>query len=270
MSWLLSWLSEAGEQEVDVFSSKAAAKRAAESLEGGLVWREAVVLGSTLGEEEDVLFASSNTDPGGSWSAGEYIIGRASWDHGFGAPIPDFGRVQREDRDNPLVPIVNRAIRDRKYLAYQYTNSKRRTHPGLIRPTGWHTYQHAHDWAGGYTLCVVGYAYDHREERHYAIRRMTDVRVLDAPDDELERLGWAAQPGQRASKPKAALKKRVERRAPPGPGIAKGDLVEHDRFGRGEVLRVDVSHRRVVVSFDSVGMKKLALGVAPLKVLASG
>jgi hypothetical protein len=264
MAWQLSWFNDAREEPVEVFSSKAAAKRAAEGLAGELVWKAAVVLGDTLDQEEDVIVAASDTSPGGSCIAGEYIIGRASRDYGFGAPIHDYARVQQEDRDNPLVAVVHRTIRDGKFLAYQYTNSKRRTHPGLIRPTGWHTYRHTHDWAGGYTLCVVGYAYDHREERDYAIRRMTNVRVLDHPGDELARLGWA-ESGERAFKASGTPKKAGPRTEPVRPGLAEGDVVEHDLFGSGKVLHVDASQLRVIVSFATVGTKKLALSVAPLR-----
>lgn len=45
--------------------------------------------------------------------------------------------------------------------------------------------------------------------------------------------------------------------------VSSGDLVSHSKFGKGTVL--DVSGATITVVFDSVGTKKLAIGMAPLE-----
>lgn len=74
------------------------------------------------------------------------------------------------------------------------------THPALLKPTGWKTFEHNHDWTGGFTLCVVGFCYYHREERYYAIRRIADLRVLDELSRQLRSeapLAYARHPPPR-------------------------------------------------------------------------
>ena len=48
-----------------------------------------------------------------------------------------------------------------------------------------------------------------------------------------------------------------------GPDIASGDKVSHNKFGEGLVVAVDGS--TVTIAFDSVGVKKLAKDIAPIK-----
>ena len=48
-----------------------------------------------------------------------------------------------------------------------------------------------------------------------------------------------------------------------GPDIQDGDKVSHNKFGEGLVLAVDGS--TVTIAFDSVGVKKLAKDIAPIK-----
>ena len=45
--------------------------------------------------------------------------------------------------------------------------------------------------------------------------------------------------------------------------LETGDRVRHGKFGEGMVLESD--EKTVTVMFDSVGQKKLARGIAPLK-----
>lgn len=75
--------------------------------------------------------------------------------------------------------------------------------------------------------------------------------------------GYAKEP----YKPYDALKyARMNTRANAGTGeteFAVGDKVEHKKFGQGLVIEAD--DKTVKVAFDSVGMKKLAKGLAPLK-----
>jgi hypothetical protein len=47
--------------------------------------------------------------------------------------------------------------------------------------------------------------------------------------------------------------------------IVPGDQVEHNKFGIGQVISIEKS--AVTVIFDSVGTKKLAIDIAPLKKL---
>jgi len=44
--------------------------------------------------------------------------------------------------------------------------------------------------------------------------------------------------------------------------LAAGDIVEHGKFGRGMVVKIDKGI--VEVMFDTAGKKKLAVDVAPL------
>ncbi|HZK02405.1 MAG TPA: hypothetical protein VFC96_06050, partial [Anaerovoracaceae bacterium] len=44
-----------------------------------------------------------------------------------------------------------------------------------------------------------------------------------------------------------------------------GDMVEHSKFGKGQVITVEKKVATVI--FESVGTKKLAIDVAPLKKL---
>ena len=48
-----------------------------------------------------------------------------------------------------------------------------------------------------------------------------------------------------------------------GESFADGDMVMHNKFGKGKVLSVD--EKVVVVDFEEAGTKKLAIGFAPLK-----
>ena len=56
----------------------------------------------------------------------------------------------------------------------------------------------------------------------------------------------------------------------PVPAVAVGDVVQHKTFGAGRVLEVDGAGPRAIITvrFDGAGTKRLALGYAPLQVLA--
>ena len=62
------------------------------------------------------------------------------------------------------------------------------------------------------------------------------------------------------SRAKAAAKQNA---GASGDNLAPGDTVRHGKFGEGLVLETD--DKTVTVMFDSVGRKKLAKGIAPLK-----
>ncbi len=62
------------------------------------------------------------------------------------------------------------------------------------------------------------------------------------------------------SRAKAAAKQNA---GASGDNLAPGDMVRHGKFGEGLVLETD--DKTVTVMFDSVGRKKLAKGIAPLK-----
>jgi len=47
--------------------------------------------------------------------------------------------------------------------------------------------------------------------------------------------------------------------------LAPGDRVEHSKFGAGNVITVEKNTATVI--FDSVGTKKLAIDIAPLRKL---
>jgi hypothetical protein len=265
MRWQLTWLgSEGGQEEVASFSSLSQAKEGAEDLDGSLQWDSTMMTGDVLRDDEEIFTARSMISPLGARERGEYVISKASRDAAaLESRIYNNSDLHREDREHPLVPVLHEAIREERFLAYQYTNSKRKTYPALLRPTGWMIYEHDHGWAGGHTLCVVGYCYHHRETRNYAIRRMAEVRVLRDPTAELARLGWAHDAGGAARiatvKSVNAVGTKLTR-----PVVAPGDLVDHATFGRGEVIAIDLDLRRVTIAFGSVGEKKLALDVAPL------
>ena len=48
-----------------------------------------------------------------------------------------------------------------------------------------------------------------------------------------------------------------------GPDVNEGDKVTHNKFGEGLVLSVEGS--TITIAFDSVGVKKLAKDIAPIK-----
>ena len=59
---------------------------------------------------------------------------------------------------------------------------------------------------------------------------------------------------------------RQETRANAGSGdtdLMPGDQVSHSKFGHGMVIEAD--SKTVTVAFDDAGVKKMAVGIAPLK-----
>jgi DNA helicase-2/ATP-dependent DNA helicase PcrA len=79
----------------------------------------------------------------------------------------------------------------------------------------------------------------------------------EVPEDVLERV----QPGPRPWE--AAAASRPTRDVPE---LSVGDLVRHRHFGTGRVLEVEGEGQTAVatVAFEGVGVKRLALGYAPL------
>ena len=53
------------------------------------------------------------------------------------------------------------------------------------------------------------------------------------------------------------------------PNLAEGSLINHTRFGRGTVVKIDGigNDRKAEIQFDTAGIKKLLLRFAKLEVL---
>lgn len=274
MKWLLSWLSTRYlRDDIAAFSRPQDAKKFAEKLvHTDLQWQWTTYL-PEYDREEPLLAAKVETGESTSdEAAGEFVIARTRVED-LPLHIADYSKVVRpstraearssgteykapirshwQDVLSGKVRLIERAMRDGRYLVYEHTNSKRKTYTGMLKPTGWETFVHDHPWAGGETLCVVGYCYRHNEERWYAVKRMTDIRVLDDPDEGLRNI--ADNSGQR----------RATRSSTPAaaPFVA-GDRVFHSVFGHGRVILI--SGQKAHVDFDTVGRKLLSLRVAKL------
>ncbi len=116
-------------------------------------------------------------------------------------------------------------------------------------------------------LCYVGMTrakhrlvltYAHQRAAHGTSRPGLPSRFLaEIPADLVARVAT----------PKTATNDWPEDR--PVPDVALGDLVRHKTFGAGRVLEVDGEGPRAIITvrFDSVGVKRLALGYAPLEVM---
>ncbi|MGI6737577.1 MAG: ATP-dependent helicase [Anaerovoracaceae bacterium] len=77
--------------------------------------------------------------------------------------------------------------------------------------------------------------------------------------------GYAAEPPSRPFDPLQAARQQLHRRQRQQLSLREGDRVRHGKFGEGLVLQaVD---NVATVAFDSVGIKKLALDIAPLEKL---
>ena len=51
--------------------------------------------------------------------------------------------------------------------------------------------------------------------------------------------------------------------------LEEGDIIEHERFGQGEVTSIELSgnDRRAIVEFESAGRKQLLLKFAKFKIV---
>jgi DNA helicase II / ATP-dependent DNA helicase PcrA len=106
--------------------------------------------------------------------------------------------------------------------------------------------------------------------QHGLLRRSIPSRFLrDLPAAEIERPeGQGATEGTTARERRTAIAARAPARdVPSDPAYVAGDRVEHARFGRGVVIACVLSagDQMVTVAFEGVGVKKLALSLAPLE-----
>ena len=105
--------------------------------------------------------------------------------------------------------------------------------------------------------------------QHGLLRRSIPSRFLrDLPAAEIERPeGERGPEGTSARERRTAIAARAPARdVPSEPAYVAGDRVEHARFGRGVVISCVLSagDQMVTVAFEGVGVKKLALSLAPL------
>ena len=111
--------------------------------------------------------------------------------------------------------------------------------------------------------------------QHGLQRRAIPSRFLrDLPAAEIERPeGGRSTDGTTSRERRTAIAARAPARdVPSEPVYVAGDRVEHARFGRGVVISCVLSagDQMVTVAFEGVGVKKLALSLAPLERLEAG
>ena len=104
-----------------------------------------------------------------------------------------------------------------------------------------------------------------------------DARYLDLPDSDIPARITAPTPNYRPRQqtfiqPAAPRMKPVSRASSTGkntPAVQEGQLIEHERFGRGTVLRVEGAgeNAKATIRFENVGEKQLLLRFARFKVL---
>ena len=94
-----------------------------------------------------------------------------------------------------------------------------------------------------------------------AVYRRRDRTSLGVPTGSLD--GYAGEPFQPYDALKYAKMETRASAAATGTDLKAGDRVQHKKFGEGMVIEAD--GKTVTIIFDTVGVKKLALGFAPLK-----
>ena len=104
-----------------------------------------------------------------------------------------------------------------------------------------------------------------------------DARYLDLPDSDIPARIAPPTPSYRPRQqtfiqPAAPRMKPVSRASATGkntPAVQEGQLIEHERFGRGTVLRVEGAgeNAKATIRFENVGEKQLLLRFARFKVL---
>ena len=94
-----------------------------------------------------------------------------------------------------------------------------------------------------------------------AVYRRRDRTSLGVSTGSLD--GYAGEPFQPYDALKYAKMETRASAAATGTDLKAGDRVQHKKFGEGMVIEADGS--AVTVIFDTEGVKKLALGFAPLK-----
>ena len=104
-----------------------------------------------------------------------------------------------------------------------------------------------------------------------------DARYLDLPDSDIPARITPPTPNYRPRQqtfiqPAAPRMKPVSRASSTGkntPAVQEGQLIEHERFGRGTVLRVEGAgeNAKATIRFENVGEKQLLLRFARFKVL---
>lgn len=255
MLWLASWIPTRGlEEELYVCYSLREAKEFVEDVSALSVdWKKIAIFGFD-GDEHG--WASGPLEYHGSSGSlsGEFILTKESEENVSPAvprSAPPIHRTVQPDGNDGDQSLLQAAIDHGKHVTFDYVNSKRKRHPGVLRPTGWSRFEHDHDWAGGHTLCVVGYCYRHKEERHFAVKRMSRLRMLDDPVPELLRLGWIESPTvqQAAGRPAVPIKTQPAPQPEPledlGIGLTVGQRVCHLAFGNGVVVGVDATKIRI-------------------------
>lgn len=117
MSWRLSWLPLRGRDEtVETFRNKENAIAHAEELAGrSLSWANTFWIDRD-DDEDVVISAKAKRDPEGCSARGEYVIERVA--ARVTSRTSYFARVEIDDRDSPLIPTIEAAIRGGGCLAY--------------------------------------------------------------------------------------------------------------------------------------------------------
>ncbi len=106
------------------------------------------------------------------------------------------------------------------------------------------------------------------QRRAIPSRFLRDLPTADVERPEADRSsGGGGYDGTTSRERRAAIAARAPLRdVPTEPAYVGGDRVEHARFGRGVVISCELSagDQMVTVAFEGVGVKKLALSLAPL------
>lgn len=153
-------------------------------------------------------------------------------------------KTSMSERDQTIA-LLKAAIASGSVVRFHYRDAKGKETDREAKPHGWRYIEHDHEWAGGGNLCVVAFCHRRREDRFFAIHRITRLRI--ATGDHTA----------------TVLSRPVEEVG----GFRLGERVEHPVFGPGEILAFadTLASARVSIAFDNHGTKMLVLGLAKLR-----
>jgi DNA helicase-2/ATP-dependent DNA helicase PcrA len=105
--------------------------------------------------------------------------------------------------------------------------------------------------------------------------RRPSVFLTDIPDELVDKSGWSFPRRPRPTPPgrrgiidlRKVIAARRQRMYCSKIAFLPGDKVNHEMFGPGTVVKIPVAEGddTITVAFEAAGLKKLALGVAPLE-----
>ena len=79
----------------------------------------------------------------------------------------------------PSSNVISTAINQKKRITFTYTKTGKKSETRRILPKRFKEYLHGHNHAGGSTTCVSGHCDMRKEDRSFAVHKMSNIKIHD-------------------------------------------------------------------------------------------